>query len=65
MAVVAARQGRSSAFPRRTLVRRQGSRLAAVCGSVLALLFGLAVAGTLGLAVTAPASAQGFTTTPH
>lgn len=65
MAVVAARQGRSSAFPRRTLVRRQGMRLASACGPVLALLFGLVVVGTVGLGLTAPASAQGFTYNPR
>ena len=41
MAVVAARQWRSPAFGRRTPVRRYRIRLAAVCGPVLALVFGL------------------------
>ena len=65
MAVVAARQGRWSAFPRRTLVRRQGTRLTSACGPVLALLFGLIVAGPLSLGLTAPAAAQGFTYNPR
>ena len=65
MAVVAARQGRWSAFPRRTLVRRQGTRLTSACGPVLALLFGLTVAGPLSLGLTAPAAAQGFTYNPR
>jgi LPS-assembly protein len=65
VAVVAARQGRWFTFPRRTLVRRQRSRLTSACGGVLALVFGLVLAGALGLAVTAPASAQGFTYNPQ
>jgi LPS-assembly protein len=65
VAVVAARQGRWSAFPRRTLVHRQGTRLTSACGAVLALLFGLIVAGPLSLGLTAPAAAQGFTYNPR
>ena len=65
MAVVAARQGRSSAFPRRTLVRRHWSRLAAAGGPVLALAAGLILAAALDIATTAPASAQGFTYNPR
>ena len=60
MAVVAARQGRWSAFPRRMLARRHGTRLASARAPVLALLLGLVVTGTLDLGLTAPASAQGF-----
>ena len=65
MAVVAARQGRSSAFQRRTLVRRHWSRLAAAGGPVLALAAGLILAAALDLATTAPASAQSFTYNPR
>src|ERR1700712_3020506 len=64
VAVVAARQGRWSAFPRRTPVRRQGTGLTSVCAPVLALLLGLVVAGALELGLTAPASGQGFVYTP-
>ncbi len=64
MAVVAARQWRSPAFGRRTPVRRHRNRLAAVGGPLLALVLGLILAGVLGLATTAPASAQGFTYNP-
>jgi LPS-assembly protein len=64
VAVVAARQGRSSALPRRTLVRRRWSRLAAG-GPVLALAAGLILAAALDIATTAPASAQGFTYNPR
>jgi LPS-assembly protein len=60
VAVVAARHVQSPAFRRRTLVRRHGARLAAATGSVLALVFGLILADALGIALTTPASAQGF-----
>ncbi len=63
MAVVAARQIRSPAFGRRTLVRRDRGRLAAT-GPVLALVFGFMFAATLGIATTPPASAQSFTYNP-
>ena len=65
MAVVAARQRRSPAFGRRTLVRRYGARLAAAHAPVLALVFGIAIAGALGIATATPASAQGFTYNPR
>ncbi|MEA2795588.1 MAG: LPS-assembly protein, partial [Bradyrhizobium sp.] len=65
MAVVAARQRRSPAFGRRTLVRRYCTRLAAAHGPVLALIFGIAFAGALGIVTTMPASAQGFTYNPR
>ena len=61
MADVATRQRRSPAFRRRTPVRRHGGALAAAIGRVLVLVFGFVVAGALGIAATAPASAQGFT----
>ena len=65
MAVVAARQGSSPAFRRRTAVRRYRIRLAAASGPVLALVFGFIVADALGIATTTPASAQGFTYNPR
>jgi LPS-assembly protein len=65
VAVVAARQRMSPAFRRRTPVRRHGGRLAAVGGPVIALMFGLLVAGALGVATTTPAAAQGFTYNPR
>ena len=65
MAVVAARQRRSPSFGRRTLVRRYGARLAAAHAPVLALVFGIAIAGALGIATATPASAQGFTYNPR
>jgi len=63
VAVVAARQRRSPAFGRRTRVRRYCTRLAAVCVSVLALVFGIAFTGALE--IVTPASAQGFTYNPR
>ncbi len=65
MAVVAARQLRSPAFRRRTPVRRHRARLAAVGAHMFALLAGIVLAGSLGLAMTAPASAQSFTYNPR
>ncbi|MDB5607639.1 MAG: organic solvent tolerance protein, partial [Bradyrhizobium sp.] len=64
MAVVAARQSRSPAFGRRTVVRRHRSCLAAASGPILALVAGLILAGALGFGLTTPASAQGFTFNP-
>jgi LPS-assembly protein len=55
----------SSALRRRTPVRRDRSRSAAVGGAVLALMFAAVVAGALGLATATPASAQGFTYNPQ
>jgi LPS-assembly protein len=65
VAVVAARQGRSSAFRRRTVVRRHSGRLTAAIGPVLALILGLVFAGALAMAFTTPVSAQGFTYNPR
>ena len=65
MAVVAARQLRSPAFRRRTDVRRYRARLAAVGVPIFALLAGIVLAGSLGLALTVPASAQSFTYNPR
>jgi LPS-assembly protein len=64
VAVVAARQIRSPAFGRRTIVRRHSGRLAAAGGPVVALLFGFIFTGALGIATTTPASAQSFTYNP-
>jgi LPS-assembly protein len=65
VAVVAARQGRSSALPRRALVRRHRSRLAVTGGPVLTLLCGLILAAALDVATTVPAFAQSFTYNPQ
>src|SRR5580698_6646459 len=64
VAVVAARQGRSSAFRRSTRVRRHRGRLAA-SGPVLALVFGAIFAVALGMVLATPASAQSFTYNPQ
>src|ERR1700676_4720464 len=64
VAVVAARQGRSSAFQRGTRVRRLRSRVAA-SGAVLALVFGIIFAAALGIVLATPASAQTFTYNPQ
>jgi LPS-assembly protein len=64
VAIVAARQGRLSAFRRCACVRRQGTPLAAVRGFAIALIVGLIGAGALGVAGSTPASAQGFTYNP-
>jgi LPS-assembly protein len=65
VAVVAARHVWSPAFRRRIVVRRYGFRLAAATGSVLALVFGLMLADAFGIALIAPASAQGFIYNPR
>jgi len=65
VAVVAARQLKSPAFRQRTVVRRQRSRMAAAGRTVLALVFGVALAALLDVATTAPASAQSFTYNPR
>jgi LPS-assembly protein len=64
VAVVAARQGRSSAFRRSTRVRRHRGRLAA-SGPVVALVFGVILAVALGMVLATPASAQTFTYNPQ
>ena len=64
MAIVAARQGRFSAFRRCAGVRRQRTLLAAIRGAVIALIVGLIGAAALGIAGSTPASAQGFTYNP-
>ena len=65
MAVVAARQLKSPAFRQRAVVRRQRSRMAAFGGTVLSLVFGIALAALLDVATTVPASAQSFTYNPR
>ena len=50
---------------RRTPLRRHRSRLAAVSAPMIALLASIALAAVIGLAWTAPASAQGFTYNPR
>ena len=64
-AVVAARQRMSPAFGRCTFVRRRRARSTVAGRAILALIFGVVVAGVLGLAPTTPASAQGFTYNPQ
>jgi LPS-assembly protein len=65
VAVVATRHRTLSTLQRRTVVRRHGCRLAARCGSLLALIFGLTLGVALDVATTAPASAQGFSYNPR
>ena len=65
MAIVAARQRLSPAFRRRTPVRRHRGSLTSVSRTVIALVFGFALAGALGLATATPAAAQGFTYNPR
>jgi LPS-assembly protein len=64
VAIVAALHRRSPALGRRAPVRRDRGRLAAVRATVLALVFGFVFAGAIDIALTAPASAQGFTYNP-
>ncbi len=65
MAVVAALQRRSPASRRRAAVRRYCALLTAVSGPFFAVLLGLLLAATLGLATAPPASAQGFAYNPR
>ena len=65
MAVVAALQLRSPASGRRTVVRRNRTRMAAFGASIIALLAGLVFAGAIDVALTVPASAQGFVYNPR
>jgi len=60
VAVVAARQRSVFAFQRRTVVRRHGWRLAAHCGSLLALIGTMLMAAATLAAAMVPAGAQGF-----
>jgi LPS-assembly protein len=65
VAIVAARQRMSPAFRHRTPVRRHRSCLTSVGAAAFGLIFGLVVAGALGVATTTPAAAQGFTYNPR
>src|SRR5436305_4132739 len=65
VAVVATRQFRSPAFRRRSAVRRHRGRLAARVAPALVLISGFILAQAIGLALTAPAAAQGFTYNPR
>ncbi len=65
MAVVAALQGRSSAYRRRALARRTGVRLTGARKPLLILVLALLVVGAFGLATASTASAQGFTYNPR
>jgi len=65
VAIVAARQRLSPVFRRRTPVRRHRGSLPSVSRTVLALVFGFALFGALGLATATPAAAQGFTYNPR
>ncbi len=64
MAVVAARQGSTTAFRRRTLMRPRRTLSAALRAPFFALIAGLLAACPLGVALTTPASAQSFTYNP-
>src|SRR6185437_5322868 len=64
VAVVAARQGRSSAFRRSTRVLRYRGCLAAF-RPVLALVFGVILTAALGIVSATPASAQSFIYNPR
>ncbi len=65
MAVVAALQASSPAPRRSAVVRRCRIRLTTVSGPVFAVLFGVILAGALGLATAPSASAQGFAYNPR
>jgi LPS-assembly protein len=66
VAVVAALQGSSPAFGRRTVMRRARGGVPAILASVLAAGLGLLSAAGLGLVTATPAAAQGFTyNAPH
>jgi LPS-assembly protein len=64
VAVIAALQRSLPAFGRRTIVRRCGTRLAVASGAVVALVAGFIFADALGVGLTTPAAAQGFTYNP-
>jgi LPS-assembly protein len=65
VAIVAARQVRLPAFPRRAVVRRYRARLTIVKGAAFAVLIGLVLAGALSIATATSASAQNFTYNPR
>jgi LPS-assembly protein len=68
VAVVAARQGSSPAFQRRTVVRRDRvavpAFLASLLTSLLTVSLGVVLAAGLGIATLTPAAAQGFNYNP-
>jgi LPS-assembly protein len=64
VAVVAARQGSTPAFRRRTFVRSCWTLSADLRGPLFALMAGLLAACPLGMALTTPAAAQSFTYNP-
>lgn len=65
MAVVAARQLRSSVFRRRSALRRPRSRMAALGVSLSTLVAAFVVVGAPGVVVPTPAAAQSFTYNPR
>jgi LPS-assembly protein len=65
VAIVATRQLRSPVSGRRSGVRRQRRRLPACIAPALVLISGFILAEAIGLSLTAPAAAQGFTYNPR
>ncbi|MGY2885007.1 LPS-assembly protein [Bradyrhizobium sp. USDA 4524] len=65
MALVAARQLRSPALGRRSVLRRQRSRMAAFGVSISALLAAFVVVSALDVVASTPAAAQAFTYNPR
>ncbi|OMI03091.1 organic solvent tolerance protein [Bradyrhizobium brasilense] len=65
MAIVAARQLRSPALGRRSVLRRQRSRMAAFGVSISALLAAFVVVSALDVVASTPAAAQAFTYNPR
>jgi LPS-assembly protein len=64
VAVVAARQGSSPAFKRRTVVRRSRGAVPAILASLLTIGLGVVFAAGFGFVTSTPAAAQGFTYNP-
>jgi LPS-assembly protein len=64
VAVVAARQGSSPAFKRRTVVRRTRGAVPAILASLLTIGLGVVFAAGFGFVTSTPAAAQGFTYNP-
>jgi LPS-assembly protein len=65
VAIVAARQLRSPALGRRSVLRRQRSRMAAFGVSISALLAAFVVVSALDVVASTPAAAQAFTYNPR
>jgi LPS-assembly protein len=65
VALVAVPRKGSAAARRHAVARRNRLRASVALGPVLALVFGLLVAGTVDLATMTPAAAQGFTYNPQ